>query len=181
MTWLFCRAAAAVKSHIIYLSCCRFWPDCRIHTARFVRRYLHCRIFMIISLNRWPLLVLSRWSLHTAGPARQILNRSAAMIAASGTVTLEAAISGVPGVVIYHLSPLNRLFTRLFYKKDTPVLPDLVLGRQHYPFLLPPRLSTDALYQHAADLLDNLPARRQKCNDSQQLCGLLRAGQALCR
>ena len=111
-------------------------------------------------------------------PARQILNRSAAMIAASGTVTLEAAISGVPGVVIYHLSPLNRLFTRLFYKKDTPVLPDLVLGRQHYPFLLPPRLSTDALYQHAADLLDNLPARQAEMQTaSQQLCGLLRAGQ----
>ena len=111
-------------------------------------------------------------------PARQILNRSAAMIAASGTVTLEAAISGVPGVVIYHLSPLNRLFASLFYKKDTPVLPDLVLGRQHYPFLLPPRLSTDSLYQQVAELMENLPARQTEMQAaSAQLCSLLRAGQ----
>ena len=40
-------------------------------------------------------------------PARQALSQSKAVIAASGTATLEAALSGVPGVVIYHLTPLN--------------------------------------------------------------------------
>ena len=100
------------------------------------------------------------------------------MIAASGTVTLEAAISGVPGVVIYHLSLLNRLFTALLYKQDTPVLPDLILGRQHYPFLLPPRLNTDSLFRQTAELLDDLPARQSQMQSaSQQLCTMLRAGE----
>ena len=111
-------------------------------------------------------------------PAKQVLNQSAAMIAASGTVTLEAAISGVPGVVIYHLSLLNRLFTALLYKQDTPVLPDLILGRQHYPFLLPPRLNTDSLFRQTAELLDDLPARQSQMQSaSQQLCTMLRAGE----
>ena len=68
--------------------------------------------------------------------ARQALMRSKAVIAASGTATLEAALSGVPGVVIYHLTPLNSLFTRLFYKPATPVLPDLIMNSQNYPCLL---------------------------------------------
>lgn len=110
-------------------------------------------------------------------PAREVLGSSAAVIAASGTVTLEAAMSGVPGVVIYHLSLLNRLFTHLFYKRKTPVLPDLILGRQHYPFVLSPRLNTKTLYQEVAELLDNLPARQAAMQDaSQELSHVLRAG-----
>ena len=111
-------------------------------------------------------------------PAKQVLDRSAAMIAASGTVTLEAAISGVPGVVIYHLSLLNRMFTSMFYKKDTPVLPDLILGRQYYPFLLPPRLNADNLFHLADQMLKELPARQAEMwSASAQLCSMLRAGQ----
>lgn len=110
--------------------------------------------------------------------ARQVLDTSKAMIAASGTVTLEAAVAGVPGVVIYHLTPVNRLFTRFFYKQNTPVLPDLILGRQHYPFLLPPRLTLDNLYDHATELLDDLPARTAEMHTaSEQLYRLLRGGQ----
>ena len=111
-------------------------------------------------------------------PAKQVLDRSAAMIAASGTVTLEAAISGVPGVVIYNLSLLNRMFTSMFYKKDTPVLPDLILGRQYYPFLLPPRLNADNLFHLADQMLKELPARQAEMRSaSAQLCSMLRAGQ----
>lgn len=111
-------------------------------------------------------------------PARQVLGQSAAMMAASGTVTLEAAVSGVPGVVIYHLSPLNRLFTSLFYKRDTPVLPDLILNSRHYPFLLSPRLTTDALYQETVKLFDDLEARQVAMQSAcHELCDTLRAGE----
>ena len=92
-------------------------------------------------------------------PARQALNQSKAFISASGTATLEAALSGVPGIVIYHLTPLNRLFAKLFYKRTTPVLPDLILNSQHYPFLLPPKLNSDTLYCEATQLMDELERR----------------------
>ena len=111
-------------------------------------------------------------------PARQALSQSGAMMAASGTVTLEAAVSAVPGVVIYHLSPLNRLFARLFYKPDTPVLPDLILNKRHYPFLLPPHLSEQSLYNEMTELLDNLAARQDDLRQaSQQLRRALNAGE----
>ena len=111
-------------------------------------------------------------------PARQALNQSKAVIAASGTATLEAALSGVPGVVIYHLTPLNRLFTKLFYKRATPVLPDLIMNSRHYPFLLSPKLNADALYYEAAQLMDDLEQRHADMQaQAKQLYNKLQAGE----
>ncbi len=111
-------------------------------------------------------------------PARQALSQSKAAIAASGTVTLEAALSGVPGVVIYHLTPLNRLFTKLFYQRATPVLPDLIMNSQHYPFLLPPELNVDTLYHETSQLMDELEKRRAEMHEqAKQLYNKLKAGE----
>lgn len=81
------------------------------------------------------------------------------IIASSGTVTLEAAIAGVPGVVIYHLSLVNRLFAKLFFKPETPVLPDIILGTDAYPFLIPPDLSTANIVQLAERGLQDIAAK----------------------
>ena len=110
-------------------------------------------------------------------PARQALSQSKAVIAASGTATLEAALSGVPGVVIYHLTPLNRLFAKLFYKRATPVLPDLIMNSQHYPFLLPPKLNSNTLYYEATQLMDELERRHADMEvQAKQLYNKLKAG-----
>ena len=110
-------------------------------------------------------------------PARQALSQSKAVIAASGTATLEAALSGVPGVVIYHLTPLNRLFAKLFYKRTTPVLPDLIMNSQYYPFLLPPKLNSDTLYFEAAQLIDELERRHADMEaQAKQLHNKLKVG-----
>jgi len=110
--------------------------------------------------------------------ARHALSQSKAVIAASGTATLEAALSGVPGVVIYHLTPLNRLFTKLFYKRETPVLPDLIMNSQHYPFLLPPKLDAETLYYEAAQLMDELDERRAAMQvQAKQLYNKLKVGE----
>ena len=76
-------------------------------------------------------------------PASQAFKEAHFMIACSGTVTLEAAIAGVPGLVIYHLSLANRIFAKWFYKPATPVLPDIILDSHFYPFLLPPHLRAE--------------------------------------
>ena len=111
-------------------------------------------------------------------PARQALSQSKAVIAASGTATLEAALSGVPGVVIYHLTPLNRLFTKLFFKRSTPVLPDLIMNSQHYQFLLPPKLNADTLYYEAAQVMDDLEERHAKMQEqAKHLHNKLKAGE----
>ena len=52
-------------------------------------------------------------------PASQAFKEAHFMIACSGTVTLEAGIAGVPGLVIYQLSLANRIFAKRFYKPAT--------------------------------------------------------------
>lgn len=134
--------------------------------------HLHDDIVQMVSAAKLNQMVSVRQI-----PARQALGQSGATMAASGTVTLEAAVSAVPGVVVYHLSPLNRLFARLFYKQDTPVLPDLILNKRYYPYLLSPHLTEPRLYDEMAQLLDNLPRRRAEMQAaSQQLRHVLKAG-----
>ena len=135
--------------------------------------HLHDMIFEQVSAARLDQLVAVQKI-----SARQALRQSKAVISASGTATLEAALSGVPGVVIYHLTPLNRLFTRLFYKRATPVLPDLIMNSRNYPFLLPPELNANTLYYEAAQLMEELDQRRAMMqSQAKQLYKKLKAGE----
>lgn len=88
------------------------------------------------------------------------------MLAASGSVTLSTAIAGVPGVVIYSLTRLNRLFAWAFFKQPTPVLPDIILGEQFYPFLLSPDLNADSLYKMAIEGIEQLDERSEAMRDA---------------
>lgn len=111
-------------------------------------------------------------------PSRHALRQSKAVIASSGTATLEAAMSGVPGVVIYHLTPLNRMFMKLFYKRATPVLPDLIMNSQYYPFLLSPKLNSDSLYYEVVQLMEELEQRHTDMQaQAKQLRDKLTAGE----
>ena len=99
-------------------------------------------------------------------------------IAASGTVTLEAALAALPGIVIYDLSWLNRIFIKLFYKQPTPVLPDIILGKQHFPFLISPHLSVPPLMRLCLHELSHLSERQSDMSKaSRQLRTLLKADQ----
>lgn len=70
------------------------------------------------------------------GPVSNIFTASDLVVAASGTVTLEAAIAGVPMVIIYKVSALSYLLARLLVKvnhiglvnliSDEPVVTELV-------------------------------------------------------
>lgn len=57
-------------------------------------------------------------------------------IAASGTVILELAILGVPGVVVYKTSLLNELIVKLIVKPSFITLPNLTLNKEVYVELL---------------------------------------------
>lgn len=72
------------------------------------------------------------------GPVSEIFAECDLVVAASGTVTLEAAIAGVPMVIIYKVSALSYLLARLLVKvnyiglvnliSDEPVVTELVQG-----------------------------------------------------
>jgi len=58
-----------------------------------------------------------------------------AMIAASGTVTLQAALQALPGVTCYRTGLFSALVGRCLVDLDKVVLPNAILGRQVYPFM----------------------------------------------
>ena len=57
-------------------------------------------------------------------------------LATSGTVTLEAALCGLPSVIVYRTSPLNAFIARLVINIPNIGLPNIVAGKQILPELL---------------------------------------------
>jgi lipid-A-disaccharide synthase len=79
-----------------------------------------------------------------------------AAIATSGTVTLEAALCGLPAVIVYKTSPLTALIARLVIRVDNIGLPNIVAGRR----ILPELLQEEASAGRIADALLALLAER---------------------
>ncbi|MEG0831708.1 MAG: lipid-A-disaccharide synthase, partial [Acidaminococcaceae bacterium] len=59
-----------------------------------------------------------------------------AALAASGTVTLEAALCGLPTVIIYRTSPLTAFIVKRLLTIPDIGLPNIVAGRHILPELL---------------------------------------------
>jgi lipid-A-disaccharide synthase len=68
--------------------------------------------------------------------ARATLMHSRAAVVASGTATVEAALSGTPFVVVYRLAPLTWLLGRRLVKLDTFAMPNLIAGEKIVPELI---------------------------------------------
>jgi lipid-A-disaccharide synthase len=79
----------------------------------------------------------------------------------SGSVTLEAALAGLPMVVFYRGSWANALLARLLLETDRVALPNLLLGgeRPVFPELLQHRASARRLAHEALRLLRDDDAR----------------------
>jgi lipid-A-disaccharide synthase len=86
----------------------------------------------------------------------QHLHQADAMMAASGTVTLQTALAGVPGVTCYRTSRLSAMIGRRLVRMDRVILPNALLRREVYPFLFqeeatPARLAAHVRAIFAAD------------------------------
>lgn len=81
------------------------------------------------------------------------LRISTLAIAASGTVVLQAALTGVPTIVIYRLSKLTYLIGRLVVKVRHISIPNIILGREVFPELLQDMANPDMIISHAKRLL----------------------------
>ncbi len=76
-----------------------------------------------------------------------------AVVAASGTVTLELAILGVPMVVVYKLSPLSYYLGRMLVRLDHFSLVNLIADQRAVPELLQEEVEPAALAQALSELL----------------------------
>lgn len=74
-------------------------------------------------------------------------------LATSGTVTLEAALCGLPSVIVYRTSALNAFIVRLVINIPNIGLPNIVAGKTILPELLQEDFTPQKLAQTAKELL----------------------------
>jgi lipid-A-disaccharide synthase len=98
--------------------------------------------------------------------------RAHAALAASGTVTLELGLAGVPTVVAYRVDPVARLFKR-FLTVPSIVLTNLVLGENAVPEYLDDDGPPEVLARETLALLSDTPQR------AAQLAALARLTEAM--
>lgn len=79
-------------------------------------------------------------------------------LATSGTVTLEAALCGLPSVIVYRTSALNAFIARIVINIPNIGLPNIVAGRQILPELLQEDFTPANVAKTAVELL--APERR---------------------
>lgn len=84
-------------------------------------------------------------------------------LATSGTVTLEAALCGLPSIIVYRTSALNAFIARRVINIPNIGLPNIVAGRQILPELLQENFTPEKLAATAAELLQ--PESRLRLHD----------------
>lgn len=116
----------------------------------------HVRATIEAAVATWPVkpeLILGEAAKWAA------FRRARAALAASGTVTLELGLSGVPMAVAYKVSKIEQMIIGALVKVSTPVLPSLILGEDVTPILLQEAASPDALAAAMQPLIEGGAAR----------------------
>jgi len=72
----------------------------------------------------------------SVGDVSQVFEKCRLVVAASGTVTLQAAISGAPMVIIYKVSPISYWLGRALIRVEHIGLVNLIAGKKLVPELL---------------------------------------------
>ncbi len=89
------------------------------------------------------------------------MQRAGTGLAASGTVTVECAIAGLPLVVVYRLNPLTYRLGRLLVKLPFFTMVNLIAGREVFREFLQQDVNGDNLARHVAEILPDGPRRAE--------------------
>ncbi|GJD34696.1 lipid-A-disaccharide synthase [Methylobacterium aerolatum] len=103
---------------------------------------------------RVPVRIVSR-----EGDKYAAFRGARAALAASGTVTLELALAGVPTVVAYKVSRIEEVIARRLIQVPSIVLPNLILGRNAMPEFVQADCTPDRLAASLEPLLRGGPER----------------------
>ena len=97
-----------------------------------------------------------------------------AALAASGTVTLELALAGVPMVVAYKVSRVEEAVARRLIQVPTIVLPNLILGENAMPEFVQAECTAERLAAALAPLIAGGEARDRQVAALERIDGLMR-------
>jgi lipid-A-disaccharide synthase len=102
-------------------------------------------------------------------------------LAASGTVTVEAALLGTPMVTFYKVTALSWAAGRLLVRVPFYSMVNLVAGRRIVPELMQSEMTGERLASEARRLLDDKPALRRMRADLAEVAARLSHGDAMKR
>ncbi len=108
----------------------------------------------------------------------ELMRSCRAIMAASGTATLETALLGVPTAVAYKFSLTTYLLGRLLVKVPFMSLPNLILGEAVFPEFLQHGANPPALAAAVAQWIPETPARDRLVERLGTLPALLGSGGA---
>ena len=111
---------------------------------------------------------------HGEAAKHATFRRARAALAASGTVTLELALAGVPMVVAYKVSRIEEAVARRLIQVPTIVLPNLILGQNAMPEFIQADCTAPRLAEAMAPLLAGGPERDAQVAALARIDGLMR-------
>ena len=118
--------------------------------------------------ERYPRVV------HGEADKYATFRRARAALAASGTVTLELALAGVPMVVAYKVSRVEEVIARRLIQVPTIVLPNLILSENAMPEFVQADCTPERLAATLAPLLAGGPDRRTQLEALARIDGRMR-------
>jgi lipid-A-disaccharide synthase len=143
------------------------------------QRHPHTR-FLVSAAESIPLdMIESRVSATTtpelfrviSGDPRQIFEQSDMLIAASGTITLEAALCRIPTVIVYKVSPVTFQVGRAVVQVKHAGLANIILNKEVMPELLQGAATPETICNTACVMLTHLDEFRQKLLPVRRLLG----------
>ena len=136
----------------------------------------HLRAEVVAATDRWqvrPRVAVGESEKHAA------FRVARAALAASGTVTLELALSGVPTVAAYRLAAIEAAIVRRLIRVPSVILANLVLGENVVPELLQDACTSDRLAAVLAPLLLDSAARRRQLEAFSRLDEIMDIGKVV--
>ncbi|HKK99403.1 MAG TPA: lipid-A-disaccharide synthase [Desulfotignum sp.] len=154
--------------------------DLMVGAAQMIQKHQPCIRFLVSAAGSIPLEHIEKKTVPhnksglfeiVSGSPKQIFARADMLIAASGTVTLEAALCQIPTVIIYKMSPVTFQFAKVLVKVNYAGLANIIAGRQVMPELLQTDASPAKICATALYMLDHLAEYRQKLKSVRLLMG----------
>jgi len=127
----------------------------------------HCQFFLPVASTISREMLQSILKNHkvkvhlTSENIYDLMNIADTAIAASGTVTLEAAILGLPVVVVYKMSAITYFIGRLLVKIPNISLPNIVMEERMIPELLQDEVKAENIAKEAMRLLKTHPHAKE--------------------
>lgn len=103
----------------------------------------------------------------------EVCSQCSLVIAASGTVTLEVAITGAPMIIIYKVSPLSYWLGKIMISVKNIGLVNLIAGREIVPELLQSKACPENLADTAVTMLNDSPGLERLSNELHGIRDLL--------